>query len=299
MSNLRRYTSTATRTTLATGISIGSTSLTVTNPSGYPVAPFAIRVGDEGIIVNTVTGGVWKGLERGADGTFATAHSTTEDVNHVALGDDFRNRWLDTRVTRPHGTQDIEFGDTMDPAWVQVTPTGTVTWTEGSGVMSVIGDGVAANDLAVNIKPFPVFPPYRFTSAIRMGGYGIASTVAGLVFTDGTSPSSNAVAMWCNLSGTTNNLTAQQYTGTLTSMGTSAGTANMHFYAPWIHMRLTWAAINLFRCEWSTDGVSWFDFDFSDIFTVFTPTHAGFAFSTWSSSETKAATFEYFRAEAY
>ena len=298
--SLRRYVSTAPETSPVSALTIASTSITPANPSGYPEAPFAIRVSDEGIIVNEVAGGVWKGLERGADDTAVVAHSTDHVIRHVALGEDFRNRWLDAKVSRLWGTYDDEFDDeSIDSAWVQSTPTGTVTWTEANGVLSVKADSITSGDLAINVKPFPVVPAYRFSSAIRMGGYGDASTIAGLVFCDGTTPGSNAVAMWVQIAGTGMDLTAAQYTGTLTAMTVSEGSNSMHHIGPWIHMRLSWVAINLFRCEWSTDGVSWYNFDFSDISLTFTPTHAGFLVSTGGSIESKVATYEYFRAEAF
>ncbi|GAG04783.1 unnamed protein product, partial [marine sediment metagenome] len=197
--SLRRYVSTAVETTLTGAVSAASTAMTLTNPSGYPsVGPFGIRIDDEGVVVGTNTGGVLTDLDRGFDGTSVVAHTTSVPVNHVAFGEDFRNRWLDVRLDRPWATYDDEFDeDTLDAGWTEVTPTGTVTWTQSNGVLSVVAENQSSGDVCALLKPFPVLPSYTIETAVRALANRADYTMIGLVLADGTSTTSNAVA--CHL----------------------------------------------------------------------------------------------------
>lgn len=299
---LRRFSSVATETTLTTGITAASTGLTLTNPSGYPaVGPFSIRAADEAILIGTNTGGVFTDIERGFDGTSAVAHSTTDVINHVAVGDDFRNRWQEVALDRPHGTYDDEFGSaSLDTAWVEVTPTGTVVWTQGSGVLSVTAESQTSEDICGLVKPFPVFPPRIIETAVRVFGNLGDYTMAGLVFSDGTTVSSNAVAVWLELSSTAGSVRIRQRSGTFTAMTDDDSSVTVAHYGIWLYMRLRWKAINTFEIEVSTDGVSWVGLDMADMFLTFTPTHAGLMFSSWGDAEvdSKVGSFEYFRTDA-
>ena len=297
MTQLRRYVSTATATKLAAGISNTDLSLTVLNNSGYPTAPFTIKVENESMLV-TVTAGAVFTIERGYDDTIPVAHAINADVYHVAIGDDFRNRWLDVTVDRQWALYDDEFDeDTKGAAWVEVLPSGAATWTQSNGIMSVLGYGQTSADLAVLIKPFPVLPPQTVETAVRMAGERDAYTMVGLVLTDGTTTGSNAVSAFLFGNATSGEYLADQRSGTLTSMGSNVTQLALHTIGPWLHIRLKWTAINSFSTEWSPDGVSWSALGMSTISTTFTPTHAGLCFSTWGSANTKIGTYEYFRVE--
>lgn len=298
--SLRRYTSTATDTTPQSAITATSTSITPTNQSGYPEAPFAIQIENEAIVVGEVSGSNWIGLERGFDGSVPVAHSTSATIQHVALGDDFRNRWLDTLTIRPWGTLDDEFdGDTMDSAWTAISPSGTSTWTQSNGVMSVWGENVSSEDMPSLVKSFPVLPPYQVTTAIRMVGQQTSYHMAGLIFTDGVTSASNAVACFVYNSATDGDWNFSFRAGTVTNISaTSSETFGLNHLGPQVHLRLTWRAINLFRAEISSDGVSWTTVDLSDVFTTFTPTHAGLTWSSWGAADPKVTTFDYFRGES-
>jgi len=297
MTQLRRYVSTATATKLAAGISNTDLSLTVLNNSGYPVAPFTIKIENESLLVTDTAGNVFT-IERGYDDTTPVAHAINADVYHVAIGDDFRNRWLDVTVDRTWALYDDEFDeDTIDAAWVEVLPSGAATWTQSNGVMSVAGYGQTSSDLAVLVKPFPVLPPQTVTTAVRMAGVRDNYTMVGLVFTDGTTTGSNAVSAFLYGNVTTGLFYADQRSGTVTSMGSNVTSIPLHMIGPWLHIRLKWTAINSFSTEWSPDGVSWTALGMSTISTTFTPTHAGLCFSTWGSANTKIGTYEYLRTE--
>lgn len=299
--SLRRYSSVATETNLATGITAASTGMTVVNPSGYPEAPFALRIGDEAILVGTKTGPVFTDLTRGFDGTSAVAHSTAIPLNHVAVGGDFKNRWLDVKVDRQWATYDDEFdGDSIDAGWTQITPTGVVTWTQSNGVLSVTGGGQDSSDVCAIVKSFPVLPTHTIETAVRLLGTTSNYTFVGMIFTDGTTVNSNAVAVTIHTSTTIGAVNLALRSGTLANMGTNHQNVNIGNHGPWLHMRLIWRSINSFGIEVSPDGVSWVTMSFGNILLTFTPTHAGLLFTSWGDGalNTKVGTFEFFRTHA-
>ena len=294
---LRRYVSTATETTLTTAVTAASTAMTLTNPSGYPEAPFGIRVDDEGVVVGTNTAGVLTDLDRGYDGTSVVAHTTSVPVNHVAFGEDFRNRWLDVRLDRQWATYDDEFSGDLDTAWTEITPTGSIVWTQQNGVLSVTAESQATSDVCALVKSFPVLPVYTLETAVRLFSNRDSTTI-GLILTDGTTVTSNAVACWLESTSTAGDVVVRQRSGTPTDMTSDDTNTSIVHHGPWLHMRLRWKTINVFEAEFSSDGVSWASMNWPDIALTFTPTYAGLLFSSWGDSivESKVGTYEFFRA---
>ncbi|MDX1409431.1 MAG: hypothetical protein R3330_14890, partial [Saprospiraceae bacterium] len=84
------HSNTAVTTNLASGINDSVTSLTVDDATGYPNAPFHIRIESEVIYVGARAGTTFSSLIRGYDGTTAAAHTTTPDVDHVVVAADFQ-----------------------------------------------------------------------------------------------------------------------------------------------------------------------------------------------------------------
>lgn len=297
MTPLRRYTSTATATKLAAGISISDTSLTVLNNSGYPVVPFGIKVENEAMLVTLAVGNVFT-VTRAFDGTTAAPHAINADVIHVAVGDDYRNRWLDVKVDRPWALYDDEFDEAAkDSAWVEVLPSGSATWTQSNGVMSVLGYGQTASDVAVLAKPFPLLPPQVVETAIRMAGVRDDYTVVGLAFVDGVTVGSSMVMAALRGTVTSGLFYAEQRSGTVTDATSNITQVALHMVGPWLHLRLKWTALNTFATEWSPDGVSWSALGTGSISLTFTPTHVGLCFSSWGSANSKVGTFEYLRTQ--
>ena len=183
----------------------------------------------------------------------------------------------------------------MDAAWVEVLPSGTATWTQSNGVMSVVGGGHTSDDLAVLVKPLPVLSPRTIETAVRMFGVLDNYLMVGLILTDGTSVTSNAVSTFLFGNSTAGSFLADRRSGTITDMTSNTSQTSIHAVGPWVHMRLGWLTVNVFNVEYSLDGVSWTTMGLSALSTTFTPTHAGLCFSTWGSGNTKIGTFEYYR----
>lgn len=296
---LRNFASEAVETTFTSGITVASTACTLTNNSGWPDPPFAFRVEDEAILCTESTGNTLKGLTRGYDGTSASAHSTSVDVYHVAVGDDYDYQWRDPIVNRPRGDYDDEFSDdSKAAAWTEVTPTGTATWTESKGMLSCLFDSQDSEDIAVIVKSLPVLPPYDTTTAVRMLSMSDDFSFCGLVYTDGVTSGSNAVALTLHTTDTVGQVYLSLRHGQMNSLSTNYISDLAAHIGPFMYLRLRWSAVNLFEASFSPDGVTWIDFDWADLFLTFTPTHAGLFVSSWGSNESKVATFEYFRGEA-
>lgn len=294
--SLRRYTSNAVETNLSSAITASDTSLTVVNSAGYPTPPFTVKIDNEAILVGAKSGNTFSSLTRGFDGTTAAAHDTTPTVQLVAVGDDFDYRWLDRKVSRGWGTYDDEFDDgTVGSGWTQVDPSGSVTWSEGYGVLSGLGGGQSSSTLSGIVKALPVLAPWSVETAVRTLARLENYTMAGLVFSDGTTAGSNVVAMFLGTTATRGDWYVERRTGTFSSPTSNVATQSIQHAGPWLYLRLNWTAINSFTAEFSPDGVSWLNMGWPTISLTFTPTHAGFCFSSWGATSDRVATFEYFR----
>jgi hypothetical protein len=303
MSKLRRYSNTAADTTLSSSITASSTSILVPDASNYPSTPFTIAVDNEIVLVTAKsTGGpliVFTDLERGYDNTVAAAHSSGTAISHKAIADDFSYRWQDTLTVPTWHSLDDEFDDaSLDSAWTEVTPSGSVTWTEARGVLSCRFIDQATSDGCGLLKSFgALVPPVYVTTAVRLFGNLQNYGFVGPVFSDGTATTSNAV--WLSpYAGTNYTYYATMYAGTFTNFSSHL-TTNRNLWAnfPWLHLRLDWVNSNTWRGWFSPDGVSWTDMDEGNQSSTVTPTHVGLAVSTWGTGQIgeRIATFEHFR----
>jgi hypothetical protein len=188
----------------------------------------------------------------------------------------------------------------------QQTVTGTAVWTEGTDevfgrdVLSVVYDDQSTSDLAAILKAIGGSSPRRIQTAIRMMGPATNYAMAGLVMTDGTTTTSNCIYVPLYTPAATREVYLFR-TGTLTNFDpafTTYATLGLPNWGPHLHLRLTWLASNSFRAEFSPDAVSWTTFGVADPSVTFTPTHVGFAVSTYGNTVPRIATFEYWIDEA-
>ena len=90
----RQYSSTAQRTTLATGVIAGATSMSVASVAGFPgTTPYTLIVDadtvNEEIVEVTSRSGTTLTVTRGVDGTTGVAHSAGATVQHGVSARDF------------------------------------------------------------------------------------------------------------------------------------------------------------------------------------------------------------------
>lgn len=173
-----------------------------------------------------------------------------------------------------------------------LTVTGSQTLTEKDGFLSAAFATQTANDLNCVLKPHTFSTGDSYAVRLAVIG-GSTFSMAGLVVSDGTTSTSNAVALLTYINGFQ---TITTWHGTLTNMGTQANVIAMGTGVgmPWmgLHFKIDYTSANTFRSWASPDGVSWADLGFSTYAKTMTPTHFGVCWSTWGGSGyTAAATF--------
>lgn len=195
----------------------------------------------------------------------------------------------------PSGADDDEFDDaSIDAAWVQVTPTGTVTWVEDHDAMSVLCDGVAAADMPSLVKPFSLTAPVTIKTAMRVFGGVNNNGTHGLIFSDGTTDTSNCLFAGIQEASDGNRWIARG--GTFTDLNTTVFNTitNKAGHYPWIHLHFTWVSANTWRLEMSAGGIQVVSYDADGSFTL-DPTHFGLTSSNWGNSKKTVVDFAYFR----
>lgn len=198
----------------------------------------------------------------------------------------------------PGGGQDDEFDDdTVAGAWTTVAPTGTATLSESGDVMSLLLEGQSTSDLAAAVKAISGTPSAPTTIEVALRWLSLSLVVfSGLVFSNGTSATSNAIFAGYVQSSGNPRIAFREGTftnlATETEIDTGPSSGDGAVWSPWLHMKMIWSAANTFQLEISPDGVSWLTFA-SRTFSL-TPTHYGIAGSTWGGND-QIITAEYFR----
>ena len=207
------------------------------------------------------------------------------------------HRTLYARSGTPH-TDDDEFDD-GSLSGTAVTPTGTVTWAEGGGLLSALFEDVQPSDMASRLWAMtPSTSPVTIETASRLLGSNQTSVfpMSGLVITDGTTTTSNAVAFFRYYESTKQTHVYEARSGTLTAMSTIEYTGLLYNQASPSYLRLIWSAANTFKVQFSLNGVQWMDDNVGSFAHTITPTHYGVFVSNWATATQESmADFEYFR----
>lgn len=204
-----------------------------------------------------------------------------------------------------------EFNDgALDSAWVRYDTTaagsGPVVYTEGADCLNINHAGSASDNAGpahALLRPLGGLTfPITIEAAFRMWRrYATNYQMLGVLFTDGTAQTSKCV--WINPYASTNTATAWTVrTGTWNALnaGETASSPNVTYEligGP-MYQRLRWSAANTFQSWYSCDGVGWHKLPTADLTHTITPTHIGFAVSTWTINTPCMASVEYFRTTA-
>lgn len=164
----RSYSGVAPKTTLASGIGTGDTSITVVDGTGYPTGgsgPFFIVIDrglstEEKVKINTRTGNTLAVFAsgRGVDGTSAVAHSSGAEINHswTAIdADDANKHYSDVtqdnhlQYLKTDGTRALTGVTAIKGSPVASAPADTAS--DGSGVLLALSNHRHARESAVTL----------------------------------------------------------------------------------------------------------------------------------------------------
>lgn len=165
-----------------------------------------------------------------------------------------------------------------------VTVTGTQTVTQGYGRCSVSFQDQAVNDFNCLLKARTFSVGDTFVMPLTPHMQTLENfSFSGLVFTDGTTAASNAVASFAYLQTAATGMVVEGASGTLTNM-TLSGTIIGNLIQASIWVRLIYTASNSFHAAFSRDGVHWVNSH--NLTPTLTPTHIGILWSSWNASAT-------------
>ena len=240
-------------------------------------------------------GTAWTILNKGSDGQVLTLASGLPSWA-TGGGGGAGPEWIEILASPDaSGTDDDEFADDS-LAGTAVAPTGTATWTENHGLLSVKFSGQSSGDHAARLFALtPSAAPVTLLTRARMLTRRTTNPMFGVVFSDGTAATSNAVAFGVYATGA--GPVAARWAGTLTNMSTSNLITDLPYGTDvgWVHMMLVWTATNTWAWGLSVGGVDFTDYGSSTFAATLAPTHIGLWVSSWSQSFPSEAAFEYLR----
>ncbi len=209
-------------------------------------------------------------------------------------------RYLSQRLPdeTPNDDDDFFIGSSIDASWTESTVTGSATWTQSQGVMSLKADSGATGDATTQLESITASgPPYTIETALKMWDYAGDFHSIGIVFTDGTASSS--LTLSAQLSSRANGTTQfQAYSGTLTDTNNSERVSvdRAHPFIETIYIRVVQTAANTWAFNYSSDGVSWEDINIAPFSFTMTPTHFGLMGTNFASTTVPLmGTWHYFR----
>lgn len=273
----------------------GTAVPTVASPNYIPLA-----ILDSGGLLSEIvyltaytTGGTSGTIVRGREGTTGVAHSSGDKIVHDATPLDVPRA---AAYSPPSGIMTIdEFNDeSLDSAWVQVDKSGKaglIAWVEQGDILSALSTGTdTSGELHALMMPLTNFGGSLATSdaivtCMNMvgpdGQNPVSFTLAGVLVADGVTSGAGVQALAGAYNGSF--FTAVPWTN-YQSQGTISQTAVTFNAGQWLWIRLVKLASNVWRTDYSPNGVHWF-IGTPSITSNFTPTHVGLALENTASSK--------------
>ncbi len=244
---------------------------TVTGLQGVPIDPGPFFDGD--VLEFDIGVGEWVAIPGGSA-------SVPAWLSHLEVRDD-----------TPHADDDEFADDSLDVAWAKVVPTGTLTLIEKRSLLSAEFFGQAAQDVTGLVKPITPGSNYVIETTVKLFSDTSQWVMRGPLFSNGTAISSSV--FWMMHFGATMDLRS----GTFQNVNvdhSSPGTSMNDLVSGLLYYRLEFDSTSGYRQGISPDGISWFYGAF--VAAPFTPTHAGFGWSSWGSSVPRLVAHDYYRA---
>ncbi len=203
--------------------------------------------------------------------------------------------YLSGRLSDETPHEDDNFFDDGTLTGTAVTPTGTATWTEDRGLLSVIVNAVGAGDAACRLFSLtPTSTPVTVETAMSFHMTG-GDSFMGVCFTDGTTATDEIAMAGIEVFG--GSFFLKENAGTITNftiVNNNADSLDL-WTAGRIYLRCVWTAANTFENAWSVDGVSWTDHGAGSFSRTMTPTHFGVYANNVGASADSTASFDYIR----
>lgn len=296
-------------TTVDGNFTVSDDPIDVTDGSEWPSGNFTVKVWDGSdasvlkavILVGTRTSNSLSSLTWNygghtdvniADGDYIALTSTKYDYELK----NYLHYWA-ARQPGETAHADDEFFNGTSPTGTAVDPTGTTVWTESAGVLGCLFDDQAANDQSAMLWPMtPNTTPVTIEAGISSFATRlVASPMFGVIYTDGTTTTSNAVSFGLYQSNNAAPILAR-FAGTLTNMTvTNLFTQMSYVLSQEVRLRLAWTAANTW--DWGLSGKAgpFTDFGGSGFSATLSPTHYGVFVSAWGSGIPHSIAFDYFR----
>lgn len=223
------------------------------------------------------------GSETGPLGTGGAAGTAPEWVSYLAA-----------RQTGETSHTDDDFFDDDALAGTAVTPTGTVTWSESYGLLSVKATAtMTTGDTAGRCFTMtPSSAPVSLETHVKAITTTSANTAAVFVgFSDGTTASSNIAGHMMYYSS---GWALTRASGTFTAWSLPDAVRPVFTPSSGLYWRSIWTATNTFKATFSTDGVNWVDLA-TDLTTTVTPTHYVLGYWNTVGANVSAVSFDYMR----
>lgn len=225
---------------------------------------------------------------------------TFDGTNWVRLPQEGRILALRQNIYTASPVAADEFNDET-LSGTELTVTGTATWAEHAGLLSVLPTNQSSGDIAARIWALPS-PSAGMTVevALEVATFTDADTFAFVGFSDGVVAGSNIATVELRASTTAANNAVGARSGTMTAFTTAveAGpyTMGRTSHGP-LFLRIQWTGADTFKMMWSTDYVTWLDGGVASFAVTLTPTHyfVGVSTHAGSGASRHAATFEYVR----
>lgn len=204
---------------------------------------------------------------------------------------------LHHRLSGSHADDD-EFDTDTSASYTAVTPAGTANWSIANHALACQFTNQDSSDAAAFLKSITLANGEWLETSIRVNASSVNYTFAGLVLSDGTTTTSNAICISTFRSASVDVTTIRADYGTLTNLATAG--INYDF-GPWsfggaLRLRLIRNSSTAYTWTVSDEtGSKFYGYSVSTVNPGFTPTKGGVFVSTWGSVHEAVVSFDYLR----
>lgn len=221
--------------------------------------------------------------------------NTAGDISAADMRDVATGLWraADPASTPGDDADGVNWDGNDVAAGTTVTVTGSQTITEGDGLVSVKFNSQSNNDVNAVLSAKTISTGDKWRGAVRLFARDEQYSIAGILLTDGTTSTSNAVFASIVSSDVTNPVRLQLRHGTLTNMATSPidiSDFGLIRFIPWLVFEIEYVASNSFTVRFG-DGLSFTNWGASAASVTMTPTHVGIGWTKFGGTEEAIATY--------